>query len=109
MDLVGRTVTAVDVAGGHLGADGLLLEGDLLYGVVNFPDGAGGWSFAVNLVRLDADRRTARLVRQSQPAGLDESPTTIARDGERLLRVNSQLNAAAPTPPFTVTPVRGLC
>ncbi|MET8836116.1 superoxide dismutase [Micromonospora sp. NPDC004540] len=109
VDLAGRTVTAVDVVGGQLGADGLLLEGDRLYGVVNFPDGAGGSRFAVNLVRLDADRRSARLVRQSQPAGLAESPTTIARDADRLLWVNSQLNATAPAPPFTVTPVRGLC
>ncbi|MET7803229.1 SMP-30/gluconolactonase/LRE family protein [Micromonospora chersina] len=109
VDLAGRTVTAVDVAGGQLGADGLLLEGDLLYGVVNFPDGAGGWRFAVNLARLDADRRTARVVRQSASVGLAESPTTIARDGDRLLWVNSQLNAAAPSPPFTVTRVRGLC
>ncbi|TWG11156.1 hypothetical protein FHX75_15248 [Micromonospora palomenae] len=109
VDLVGRTATVVEVAGGQLGADGLLLDGDRLYGVVNFPDGAGGWSFAVNVALLDTDRRTARVVRQSGTAGLAQSPTTIARDGDRLLWVNSQLNAAAPTPPFTVTRVPGLC
>lgn len=109
VDLSGRTATPVEVTGGHLGADGLLIEGERLYGVVNFPDGEGGWHVAVNLALLDADRRTARVVGQSRPAGLAQSPTTIARDGDRLLWVNSQLNAAAPTPPFTVTPVPGLC
>ncbi|MFI5485354.1 superoxide dismutase [Micromonospora echinaurantiaca] len=109
VDLVARSATVVNVAGGQLGADGLLLDGDRLYAVVNFPDGAGGWSFAVNLALLDADRRTARVVRQSGTAGLAQSPTTIARDADRLLWVNSQLNAAAPAPPFTVTVVPGLC
>ncbi|MER5333929.1 superoxide dismutase [Micromonospora sp. NPDC002717] len=108
VDLVGRTASVVEVAGGQLGADGLLLDGDRLYGVVNFPDGAGGWSFAVNLALLDAGRRTARVVAQSRPTGLDQSPTTIARDAGRLLWVNSQLNATAPAPPFTVTEVPGL-
>ncbi|MFI7487686.1 SMP-30/gluconolactonase/LRE family protein [Micromonospora echinaurantiaca] len=109
VDLVARSATVVNVAGGQLGADGLLLDGERLYAVVNFPDGAGGWSFAVNLALLDADRRTARVVRQSGTAGLAQSPTTIARDADRLLWVNSQLNAAAPAPPFTVTVVPGLC
>lgn len=109
VDLAARTATVVEVAGGQLGADGLLLDGDRLYGVVNFPDGAGGWRFAVNVALLDSDRRTARVVRRSGTVGLDRSPTTIARDADRLLWVNSQLNAAAPAPPFTVTPVPGLC
>ncbi|MEU8182260.1 superoxide dismutase [Micromonospora sp. NPDC049044] len=108
VDLVRRTATTVEVVDGQLGADGLLLEGDRLYGVVNFPDGAGGWDFAVNLAMLDADRRTARVVRQSRPAGVAQSPTTIVRDAGRLLWVNSQLNAPAPAPPFTVTQVPGL-
>ncbi|SCG70088.1 SMP-30/Gluconolaconase/LRE-like region-containing protein [Micromonospora echinaurantiaca] len=109
VDLVARSVTAVDVAGGQLGADGLLLEGNRLYGVVNFPDGQDGWVFAVNLAVLAPDGRTARVVRQSDTAGLAQSPTTIARDADRLLWVNSQLNTTAPTPPFTVTEVPGLC
>ncbi|MFC3505017.1 SMP-30/gluconolactonase/LRE family protein [Micromonospora krabiensis] len=105
VDLRRRTATVVRVSGGQMGADGLLLEGDRLYGVVNFPDGHGGWSFAVNVALLDADRRTARVVRQSRPAPLAQSPTTLARDGGRLLWVNSQLNAPTPTPPFTVSEV----
>ena len=108
VDLATRTTTVVAVAGGQLGADGLLLEGDRLYGVVNFPDGNGGWRFAVNLALLGQDGRTARVVRQSGAAPLEQSPTTIAREGQRLLWVNSQLNADAPSPPFTVTQVPGL-
>ncbi|MFG2104260.1 SMP-30/gluconolactonase/LRE family protein [Micromonospora echinaurantiaca] len=109
VDLHRRTATVVAVAGGQLGADGLLLEGNRLYGVVNFPDGQDGWLFAVNLALLAPDGRTAQVVRQSRPAPLAQSPTTIARDADRLLWVNSQLNAAAPAPPFTVTEVPGLC
>lgn len=108
VDLAARTVTEVAVTGGQLGADGLLLEEDRLYGVVNAPDGRGGWRFTVDLALLAADRRSARLIGRSDPAGLAESPTTLARDGDRLLWVNSQLNAAAPAPPFTVTRVTGL-
>ncbi|OKI89380.1 superoxide dismutase [Micromonospora sp. CB01531] len=108
VDLADRRVTEVAVTGGGMGADGLLLDGNRLYGVVNFPDGQGGWSFAVNLALLDADRRKAQVIRQSTPAPLAQSPTTLARDAGRLLWVNSQLNAPDPAPPFTVTEVPGL-
>ncbi|MBY8870911.1 superoxide dismutase [Micromonospora sp. PLK6-60] len=108
VDLTARTVTEVAVTGGRLGADGLLLEGHRLYGVVNAPDGAGGYRFTVDLAVLDPPLRAARVVRRSQPVGTDRSPTTVARDGDRLLWVNSQLFAADPAPPFTVTEVPGL-
>lgn len=67
-----------------------------------------GYRFAVNLAVLDGDLRATRVVRQSHTAGLEQSPTTLARDHDRLLWVNSQLNATAPAPPFTVTEVPGL-
>nr|WTA69066.1 superoxide dismutase [Micromonospora sp. NBC_00855] len=108
IDLADATASEVRVSGGQLGADGLLLEGNRLYGVVNFPDPADGYRFAVNLAVLDGDLRAARVVRQSRTAGLEQSPTTLARDRDRLLWVNSQLNATAPAPPFTVTEVPGL-
>ncbi|WP_433388190.1 SMP-30/gluconolactonase/LRE family protein [Micromonospora sp. KLBMP9576] len=108
VDLPRRKASVVEVAGGRMAADGLLLEGNRLYGVVNFPSGAGEVAFAVDLAILDADRRTARVIRRSAPASLDRSPTTIARDGSRLLWVHSQLNNPSPAPPFTVTVVRGL-
>ncbi|MFI7211729.1 SMP-30/gluconolactonase/LRE family protein [Micromonospora maritima] len=108
VDLAGRSVTEVEVSGGRMGADGLLLEGDRLYGVVNEPDGAGGTRFLVNLARLDDGLRTARVVDRSRPVGIQRSPTSVARDAGRLLWVDSQLFATTPTPPFTVTEVPGL-
>ncbi|RAO04539.1 superoxide dismutase [Micromonospora noduli] len=108
IDLADATASEVRVSGGQLGADGLLLEGNRLYGVVNFPDPADGYRFRVNLAVLDGDLRAARVVRQSRTAGLEQSPTTLARDRDRLLWVNSQLSATAPAPPFTVTEVPGL-
>ncbi|MEV0152151.1 hypothetical protein AB0H57_00185 [Micromonospora sp. NPDC050686] len=76
--------------------------------MVNVPDGAGGYRFTVDLALLDPQLRTARVVRRSQPVGTGRSPTTVARDGNRLLWVNSQLFAARPAAPFTVTEVPGL-
>ncbi|MCM0675082.1 superoxide dismutase [Micromonospora phytophila] len=108
VDLLRRTASVVEVTGGRMGADGLLLQGNRLYGVVNFPDGAGGTSFAVNLAVLSPDLTAAHVVCRSAPVPQDQFPTTIARDGDRLLWVNSQLGAATPTPPFTVTQVPDL-
>ncbi|MGC4895682.1 SMP-30/gluconolactonase/LRE family protein [Micromonospora sp. DT31] len=108
VDLAARTATEVEVTSGRMGADGLLLAGHRLYGVVNEPDGAGGWRFVVNRADLGPGLRTARVVERSHPVGVDRSPTTLARDADRLLWVDSQLFAATPTPPFTVTEVPGL-
>ncbi|MFF0654047.1 SMP-30/gluconolactonase/LRE family protein [Micromonospora tulbaghiae] len=108
VDLAGRSVTEVEVSGGRMGADGLLLEGNRLYGVVNEPDGAGGTRFLVNLARLDDGLRIARVVDRSRPVGTERSPTSVARDAGRLLWVDSQLFATTPAPPFTVTEVPGL-
>ncbi|PTA46647.1 SMP-30/gluconolactonase/LRE family protein [Micromonospora sp. RP3T] len=108
VDLTTRSVTEVEVTGGRMGADGLLLEGNRLYGVVNEPDGVGGTQFVVNLARLDDGLRTARVLDRSRPVGTDRSPTSVARDAGRLLWVDSQLFAATPSPPFTVTEVPDL-
>jgi sugar lactone lactonase YvrE len=108
VDLQARTASTVNVAGGTMGADGLVLEGHHLYGVVNFPNSSGGFDFAVRLADLNHDLTAGQVVAQSQPEGLDETPTTLARDRDRLLWVNSQLGNPAPAPPFTVTEVQGL-
>ncbi|MGY4894220.1 SMP-30/gluconolactonase/LRE family protein [Micromonospora aurantiaca (nom. illeg.)] len=108
VDLADRSVTEVEVSGGRMGADGLLLEGDRLYGVVNEPDDADGTRFLVNLARLDQELRTAQVVDRSRPVGIQRSPTSVARDAGRLLWVDSQLFATTPAPPFTVTEVPGL-
>lgn len=108
VDQTERQVTVVAVTGGQMGADGLLLEGRRLYGVVNFPNSEGGWSFATNLAILTEDYAAAAVVGQSQPATMERSPTTLARVGDRLLWVNSQLASPSPAPPFVVTEVPGL-
>lgn len=96
--------------GGDFSADGLLLEGHSVSGVYNFSDPAepSGAGFVTRLMRLSADFRTATWVADSQraPGGGRDTPTTIARDGCRLLGTNSQLLTAAGGPPCTVTEVR---
>ncbi|MCZ7439240.1 superoxide dismutase [Micromonospora sp. WMMC241] len=108
VDLTARAVTEVEVTGGRMGADGLLLEGHRLYGVVNETDAAGVTRFAVNEARLDAGLRTARVVGRSGTVDTRRSPTAVARDADRLLWVESQLFADPAAPPFTVTEVPGL-
>lgn len=105
VDLDSARVVAVPIAGGPMGADGLLLEDHWLYGVVNFVDANGEVVFVVRLVRLNADYTAGQKVADSGTAGLAETPTTLARDRDRLLWVNSQLAVAPGTPPYTVTQV----
>jgi hypothetical protein len=109
VDLLHRTAVEVTESGGLIGAsDGLLREGNRLYGVVNVPDGNGGWTYTVNLAILDPAMTVARIVARSDPLPADRTPTTIARDGKRLLWVISQLGNPNPAPPFTVEQVPGL-
>jgi hypothetical protein len=109
VDLVHRAATEVRESGGLIGAsDGLLREGNRLYGVVNVPAGNGGWTYTVNLAILDPALTVATVVAQSDARTEGQTPTTIARDGRRLLWVNSQLGNPDPAPPFTVEEVLGL-
>ncbi|ONI72122.1 superoxide dismutase [Kribbella sp. ALI-6-A] len=111
IDLQRRTATEMTVSGGQLGvSDGLLLEGNRLYGVVDLPaDATGTNPSAVNLAVLDRGLTAAYVVRQSGSVPRAQTPTTIARDpAGRLLWVNSQLGNPSPTAPFTVTVVPGL-
>ncbi|NEA31231.1 superoxide dismutase [Streptomyces sp. SID13031] len=101
-----RQVSEVTVTGGYLTTpDGLLLEGNRLYATVNFPDGHGSWTYSVDLAVLNADLTSMQLVRRSGTAPRSQAPTAIARDGHRLLWVNSQFGGNPSTPPFTVTQV----
>jgi sugar lactone lactonase YvrE len=108
VDLATRTVTTVATTGATLAGDGLLLEGDRLSAVVNFPNPRGsGYLFAVRQAILGPDLRTAAVVAESPAVSEAQTPTTVARDRGRLLWVNSQLAAPAPAPPYTVTQVGG--
>ncbi|WP_433167115.1 SMP-30/gluconolactonase/LRE family protein [Kribbella sp. CA-247076] len=109
VDLRTRAVTEVAVSGGFLVTmDGLLLEGRRLYADVNFPDGQGNTNYAVDLAVLNADLTALRLVHRSGTAPRTQAPTAVARDGRRLLWVNSQFGGNPPAPPFTVTEVPGI-
>jgi Cu-Zn family superoxide dismutase len=105
------TATGVDLGGLELGADGLLLravpEGTLLLGVTNRGESRESLTFAVTVLRLAEDRRSAELVAELPlPAEEYDVPTTIADDGDRLLVVCGQvLHPEQPRPPFLV---RGL-
>ncbi|TDW90191.1 hypothetical protein EV137_4003 [Kribbella pratensis] len=104
IDLRTRQVTVLDVPNGILSGDGYLLEGRRLYAVYN----AGGGKYVTRLAILNDDLTAATLVADSSPGAAGATPTTIARDHGRLLWVNSQLDIAPGTPPYTVTVVPGL-
>jgi sugar lactone lactonase YvrE len=111
VDVRRQAVGEVTISGGYLAtADGLLLEGNRLYAVVEFPDGQGGWTDSADLMILNRDLTAARWVDRSDTVTPFDGPTTIARDPYgRLLWANSQLLSPSPAPPFTVSRVRGLC
>jgi sugar lactone lactonase YvrE len=104
VDLRTKQVTVLDVPNGILSGDGYLLEGRRLYAVYN----AGGGKYVTRLAILNDDLTAATLVADSSPGAAGATPTTIARDRGRLLWVNSQLDIAPGTPPYTVTVVPGL-
>ncbi|MFI5710803.1 superoxide dismutase [Kribbella sp. NPDC051620] len=101
-----KAVTTLEISGanGILSGDGYLLEGHRLYAVYN----AGGGKYVTRLALLNRDWTKAQVLADSMPGATNATPTTIARDGHRLLWVNSQLDAKPGTPPYTVTVVPGL-
>jgi hypothetical protein len=112
VDLATRQGAAIAVHGadGLFSADGMLLEGHRLYGVYNFvdPTSPTGADWVTREVRLNGDYTEASWVADSDIAPDTDTPTTLARDRDRLLWVNSQLAFGSGTPPYTVTQVPGL-
>ncbi len=104
IDLLTKQVSVLEVPNGILSGDGYLLEGHHLYAVYN----AGGGKYVTRLALLNHDLTKATLVADSSPGAAGATPTTIARDRGRLLWVNSQLDVAPGTPPYTVSVVPGL-
>ncbi len=98
------TTLAITGANGILSGDGYLLEGSCLYAVYN----AGGGKYVTRLAWLNRDWTAARILADSSAGAPNATPTTLARDGSRLLWVNSQLDATPGTPPYTVSAVPNL-
>jgi hypothetical protein len=106
IDLGTKQVSTLEVTGanGILSGDGYLLEGHRLYAVYN----AGSGKYVTRLAILNWDFTKATVVADSDPGTPGATPTTIARDRDRLLWVNSQLDVAPGTPPYTVSVVPDL-
>jgi len=98
--LTDGSVELIDLRGGSVAGDGLLLDGNRLL--------ASEWTAdpqSVVTVRLDRDLRSGTVVSRTTDPSFDD-PTTIARAGRDLLVVNSQFEtrSAGGTPePFTVS------
>ncbi|WP_433164839.1 SMP-30/gluconolactonase/LRE family protein [Kribbella sp. CA-247076] len=104
IDLRTKRVSTLQVSNGILSGDGYLLEGRRLYAVHN----AGGGKYVTRLAVLNRDKTQAVIVADSVPGAPGSTPTTIARDHDRLLWVNSQLDVAPGTPPYTISVVGGM-
>jgi Cu-Zn family superoxide dismutase len=96
-----KAVKEIDLGGRTLvDGDGLLAHGSRLFVVRNAEN-------QIVEVKLRRDKRAGRIGR-TITSNLFAFPTTLARDGKRLLVVNSQFDKRGGTPvlPFTVAAVR---
>ncbi|WP_426947829.1 gluconolaconase [Ornithinimicrobium sp. W1679] len=95
LDLQERSVTQVDTGGVDLvGADGLVLRGNRLTVVRNFPR-------VVTTLRLSADGSDARLLSE-QATDPERVLTTAKVLNGRILYVDSKFDEAVATPPYEV-------
>lgn len=102
VDVPTATGSFVDTAGASLGADGLLLAGRrTLYAVLNYEPPADG--VGLYRLRLSEDWTMATDLRRVPDRGLQDPTTVAIDDRRRLLVVNSQLEHAPGTPPYTVS------
>jgi hypothetical protein len=104
-DLGSGTASPVDLGGYEFNADGMLADGDLLFGVTNRGETAEDVVFMISVARLAPDWRSGVIVGElTDPAW--NSPTTIAKADGQLLVVCSQIVAkhlgVSPKLPFEV-------
>jgi hypothetical protein len=91
--------TPVDLGGYEFNADGMLLDGDVLYGVTNRGTTVEDARFMISAARLGPGWHTGTIVGEMTDPGWD-CPTTIAKVDGKLLVVCSQLRALhTKTPP----------
>ncbi|MGW4650897.1 SMP-30/gluconolactonase/LRE family protein [Kitasatospora sp. NPDC004289] len=99
IDTATSAVSRLDLGEQSFGADGMVLVGRSLYAVLNYGAPSG-----VYVAELDPDLRTGTVTHRLTGAPFD-SPTTLARHDCRLYVVNSQLDHAPGSPPYTVSAV----
>ena len=99
VDLAGRSAAPVDLGGYEYNADGMLLDGDVLYGVTNRGATIEEARFMISAVRLEPGSRSGVILGELADPDWD-CPTTIAKVDRTLLVVCSQVRAMhAETPP----------
>lgn len=99
VDLAEHAAAPVDLGGYEFNADGMLLDGDLLYGVTNRGETIADVRFAISAARLDPGWHSGTIVGELTDPDWD-CPTTIAKVAGKLLVVCSQLRAMRTgTPP----------
>jgi sugar lactone lactonase YvrE len=105
IDLAKQAATPVDIGGYEFNADGMLLDGDILYGVTNRGRTIEETQFMITAARLTPDWRSARILGELTDPAWD-CPTTIAKVAGKLLIVCSQVRAmhtqTAPRLPFEI-------
>ena len=97
--LADHQAVPVDLDGYEFNADGMLLDGDVLYGVTNRGDNIENIRFMISAARLAPGWHSAAIVAELTDPGWD-CPTTLAAVDGKLLIVCSQVRAMhTKTPP----------
>lgn len=108
VDLAGHSAAPVDLGGYEYNADGMLLDGDVLYGVTNRGATIEEARFMISAARLAPGWRSGVILGELADPDWD-CPTTIAKVGGKLLVVCSQVRAmhanAPPRLPFQVAAI----
>jgi len=99
VDLAAHSAAPVDLGGYEFNADGMLVDGDMLYGVTNRGATLDDVRFMISAVRLARSWRFGAITGELADPEWD-CPTTIAKVDGQLLVVCSQVRAMqAGTPP----------
>jgi sugar lactone lactonase YvrE len=105
IDRTRHTAAPVGLGGYEFNADGMLLDGDVLYGVTNRGEAIEDTRFMITAARLAPGWRSAAILGEFTDPGWD-CPTTIAQVDGKLLVVCSQVRAmhtkTAPRLPFEI-------
>ena len=103
--LAGSDVAPVDLGGYEFNADGMLLDGDLLYGVTNRGEDIEDLRFMISVAELAPGWRSAAIVAELTGPGWD-CPTTPGRRGpqtaHRLLPGPREAHQDPPRLPFEI-------